>query len=185
MINVFVKWNSKRGKSDIYINNDSWEVICWTWFSSKGKPIRMIGNAYSRNTFTICWARSGSNCCPRWFLDEYDVEALIDFKYGVDEKVILLNILREYLQVFQNHIVMPFIAEQVKFFWLSRILVYSFVCHSLLNWCFQKGQLYESAWCSPLQLRHLNEWGHSSPFFVSNLGGLIFLLALQHHAKWQ
>jgi len=49
-------------------------------------------------------------------LDEYDVEALIDFKYGVDEKVILLNVLREYLQVFQNHIAMPFTAEQVEFF---------------------------------------------------------------------
>jgi len=30
-------------------------------------------------------------------LDEYDIEALIDFKNGVDEEVILLNILREYL----------------------------------------------------------------------------------------
>jgi len=44
-------------------------------------------------------------------LDEYDVEALIDFKYGVDEKVVFSNILREYLQVFQNHIMMPFTVE--------------------------------------------------------------------------
>ena len=27
-------------------------------------------------------------------------------------------------------------------------------------------------------------WGQGSPFFVSNLGGLVFSLALQHHAKW-
>jgi len=49
-------------------------------------------------------------------LDEYDVKAFIDFKYGIDEKVILSNVLREYLQVFQNHIAMPFTAEQVEFF---------------------------------------------------------------------
>ena len=32
----------------------------------------------------------------------------------------------------------------------------------------------------PLQLEHLNEWGHGSPFLVSNLGGLVLALALQH-----
>jgi len=30
-------------------------------------------------------------------LDENDIEALIDFKNGVDEEVILSNILRKYL----------------------------------------------------------------------------------------
>ena len=63
--------------------------------------------------------------------------------------------------------------------------MYSFEYHSLLKWCFQKKQSYKLAWCSLLQLRHLNMWGQSLPFFVSNLGGLVFLLALQHHTKWQ
>ena len=31
-----------------------------------------------------------------------------------------------------------------------------------------------------LQLEHLNEWGHGSPFLVSSLGGLILVFALQH-----
>ena len=31
----------------------------------------------------------------------------------------------------------------------------------------------------------MNEWGHGSPFFVSNLGGLILSFALQHHPKSQ
>jgi len=44
-------------------------------------------------------------------LDEYDVEILVDFKNGVDEKVVLLYILREYLYVIQNHIVEPFTAK--------------------------------------------------------------------------
>jgi len=52
-------------------------------------------------------------------LDEYDSEALIDFKNGVDKEFILSNILQEYLQVLQNHIADPFTAEQVKFLQLS------------------------------------------------------------------
>ena len=30
---------------------------------------------------------------------------------------------------------------------------------------------------------HLNMWGQGSPFLVSSLGGLVLLLALQHHTK--
>ena len=69
-------------------------------------------------------------------------------------------------------------VERIKFFQLSQILVYSFECHFLLNWCFQNGHLFKSAWCLPLQLRYLKEWGHGSPFFISNLRGLVLLLAL-------
>ena len=35
----------KRGKSDIDVNNDSWGVIRWVRFSSKGEPVRIVGNA--------------------------------------------------------------------------------------------------------------------------------------------
>ena len=64
-----------------------------------------------------------------------------------------------------------FIAEWIDVFWFSWSLVYSLECHSLLNLCFQNGQLVELAWYSP--------------FLVSNLEGLILSLALQHHANWQ
>jgi len=57
----------ERRKSDIDINDNSWRVI------------------------------NGSECSLWWFLDEYDIKALIDFKNSVDEEVILSNILREYL----------------------------------------------------------------------------------------
>jgi len=45
--------------------------------------------------------------------------------------------------------------------------------------------MLESAWWSPQQFEHLKEWEHSSPCFVSNYGGFIFALALQHYANWQ
>ena len=81
--NVFSERKMERRKSDIDVNDDSWEIIRWAWLSSKSKPIWMIGN--------------GFECSPWWFLGEYDIEALIDFKNGIDEEVILLNILWEYL----------------------------------------------------------------------------------------
>ena len=73
-------------------------------------------------------------------------------------------------------------AEWVE---LARISLSScafLVCHSLLNLCFQNGHLGSSARWDSLQLRHLKLWGHGSPAFVSNLGGLVLKLALQHHA---
>ena len=39
----------------------------------------------------------GFECSPWWFLNEYNIKALIDFKNGVDKEVILSNILQEYL----------------------------------------------------------------------------------------
>ena len=45
--------------------------------------------------------------------------------------------------------------------------------------------MLEFAWWSPQQFEHLKEWGHSSLCFVSNHGGFIFALALQHHVNWQ
>ena len=76
---------------------------------------------------------------------------------------------------------LPFTTEWIDSLWFSCIFVYFFKCHSLLKWCLQNGQSVESAWCSPLQLEHLNECRQGSPFFVSNLGELVFSLALQHH----
>jgi len=180
--NVFAKWKLKRWESNIYIYNDSCGVIHQIGFSSKGKLVWMVGNTYQRNTFAILRAGNRPNSCPRRFLDEDNIEIVIDFEYSVDNKVVLSNILREDFQVLYNHIALPFTAEQVKFFQLSWIFTYSLEYYSLLNLCFQNGHLFESAWWLPLQFKHLNMWGYGSPFLVSNLGGLVFLLALQHYA---
>ena len=78
-----------------------------------------------------------------------------------------------------------FTAERVDIFLFSWSLVYSLECYSLLNLCFQNRQSVESAWCSHLQFRYLNECGQGLSFLVSNLRGLILLLALQHYTNWQ
>ena len=181
--NIFAKREVKRWKSDVDVNNDSWGVIHWIGFSSKGKPIWMIHNAYQRNTFTVFWTGNWPNSCSRWLLDEDNIKIVVDFENSVDDEVVLLNVLQKNLQILQNHIVLPFTAEWIKFFQLSWILAYSLVCHSLLNLCFQNAHLVELAWWLSLQFKHLNVWGQGLLFFVSNLGGLVFFLALQHYMK--
>ena len=144
--NVFVKWKSKKWKSDINIYDDSRGVIQWIGFSSKDKLIWVIWNAYQRKTFTVFWAGNWPNSCLRQFLDEDNIKIVVDFKDSVDNEIILSNILRKNLQVLHNHIVSLFMAEQIKFFQLFWILAYSLECYSLLNLCFQDGHSFESAW---------------------------------------
>ena len=76
----------------------------------------MIWNAYQRNAFIVLWAGNRPDSCPRWFLDEENVEIVIDFEYSIDNKIVLLNVLRKNLQVFYNHITLLFMVEQVEFF---------------------------------------------------------------------
>ena len=114
--NVFAKWKSKGWKSDINIYDDFRGVIHWVGFSSKGKLIWVIWNAYQRNAFTLLWAGNRPDSCPRWFLDEDNVEIVIDFEYSVDNEIVLLNVLRKNLQVLDNHITLLFMVEQVEFF---------------------------------------------------------------------
>ena len=78
---------------------------------------------------------------------------------------------------------MSFTSEQIDLDLFSWISVYFFCCHSLLNLCLQNGHKLEFTWWSPWQFKHLKEWGHSSPFFISSLRELILALALQHHLK--
>jgi len=74
-----------------------------------------------------------------------------------------------------------FTFERIDLDLFSQISKYFFICHSLLNlWC-QNGHTLESAWWFPWQFKYLNEWRQGSPFFVSNLGGLILSFSLQHH----
>ena len=58
------------------------------WF---GTPKREMASTCARNI---------SDCCPRWFLNKYNVEISIDFKNGVDDEIILLYVLWEYFQFF-------------------------------------------------------------------------------------
>ena len=103
------------------------------------------------------------------------------FEDCIDDERVLVKVLREVFEVFDNHWgEVPFTSERIDFDLFSWILVYFFWCHSLLNQCFQNRHWLELAWWSPLQLKHLNEWGHGLPFLVSSLGGLILAFALQH-----
>ena len=129
--------------------------------------------------------RNGAQSSPEQFLDEDDVETGICFKNHVNNEIVFSNVLWKNFKVIQNHKLLAFPVEWIKFFLVFQNLAYSFVCYSLLKQYFQKGQLYELAWWLPLQLRHLNMWGHGSPFLVSSLGRLILSLALQHQMKWQ
>ena len=76
---------------------------------------------------------------------------------------------------------MSFTLEWMDCDLFSWISAYFLMCHSLLKWCLQNGQMFESTWWSPLQLGHLKVCGQGSPFFVSNLGELVLELALQYY----
>ena len=105
----------------------------------------------------------------------------MSFEYGVGDEGILANVLWKYFQISHNHCLFePFTSEWIDCDLFSQISACFLMCHSLLKRYLQNGQEFESAWWSPLQLEHLNEWGHGSPFLVSNLEGLVLALALQH-----
>ena len=101
--------------------------------------------------------------------------------------------IKEFFQTFcENNLMslkiiffLPFTTEQIDSFWISWSFAYSFECHFLLKQCFQKEQSIKSAWYSLLQFEHLKVCRHGLPFFFSNLGGLILLLALQYHVNSQ
>jgi len=78
-------------------------------------------------------------------LDEYDVKIVIDFQDYLYDKIVFSDVLQKNPKVFQNHIVMLFMVEQIEFFLDSQSLVYSLECHSLLKQCFQKGHSIELA----------------------------------------
>ena len=100
--------------------------------------------------------------------------------------MVFLDVLRKDFEVLQNHIFFLLLSkEQIDLILLLQISAYFVWCYSLLKRCLQNGHWLESAWWSPLQLEHLNEWGHGSPFFVSRRGGFNFLFALQHHLNSQ
>ena len=72
-------------------------------------------------------------------------------------------------------------TKQIEVDLFSWISLYFLICYSQWNLCLQNRHKLESAWWSPRQFKHLKEWRHGFPFFVSSLGGLILALALQYH----
>ena len=78
---------------------------------------------------------------------------------------------------------MPPAARRIELALISLASWAFFECHSQLKWCFQNGHLVSSTMWSPLQLTHLNVWGHSLPCLVSRWGGFSLKLALQYQAK--
>jgi len=142
----------------------------------------MMISSHKRFSFAIRRARDFANFRPRRFLYKNYVKLVLSLKDSVDNERVFVNVLWKNFEILHNHIwSSPFSIEQINLDLFSWISAYFFCCHSLLNLCLQNRHWLESAWWSPQQFRHLNEWGHGSPFFVSNWGGLIFLLALQHH----
>ena len=179
--NVIAKEEMKRGNTNINIGDGSWKVSTVGRRPGKSDPIRMMACAHKQFAITIQRTWDFANFRPGRFLDKKDIELILGFKDGVDDDGVLVNVLQKNLEIFHNHwLDLLFTAEQSDFDLFSRISAYFLTCHSLLKQCLQKGQLLESAWWSPLQFEHLKEWGHGSPFLVSNLGGLILALPLQH-----
>jgi len=141
-----------------------------------------MGCSYKSFTFAIYRAGNFANFGPRRFLDEDNVKLALSLKNSVDNKRVFPNILQKYFEILYNHCWDSlFSEEQIDLVLFSWISAYFFCCYSLLNLCLQNGHRLESAWWSPWQFKHLNIWGHSSPFFVSSQGGLDFSFAFQHH----
>jgi len=77
---------------------------------------------------------------------------------SVDDEIVLLNILREYLDFFQNHAWLLFIAKWIDCFLLLQSSWYFFTYYSLLKWYFQNRHRFELAWWLSLQFKHLKVW---------------------------
>ena len=60
----------------------------------------MVGNTNEKDIFIILWTGNKPNCCPWRFLDEDDVEIMINFKGGIDNDVVFSDILQKDLEVF-------------------------------------------------------------------------------------
>ena len=168
------------------VNNDSWRV--WPFRGNPGKQylVWMMVSSHKRFSITNRRTRDFTNLRPRRFLDENDVELVLGLKESVNDERVFSNILQKNFEVFHNHSWGSlFTSEWIDLDLLSQISAYFFCCHSLLNLCLQNRHWLESAWWSPRQFKHLNEWGHSSPFFVSNLRGLVLSFVLQHYLNSQ
>jgi len=60
----------------------------------------VVSNANKGNIFTILQTGNRPKCCPRRFLDEDNVEIMIDFKDSIDNDIVFPDLLRKDLEVF-------------------------------------------------------------------------------------
>jgi len=118
------------------------------------------------------------NSCPWWFLNKDNIKRNISLKDCVSKQIVLSNILEKNFYILYTHACLLLISEWIDLLLLSQISWYFFVCHSLLNLYFQNRHRLESAWWLLLQFKHLKEWRHDFPCFVSSLGGFVLKLAL-------
>ena len=105
IVKYILSWKkTKWRQSDVDIGYSSGWVTYIQGVSRECNPVRIIGYFYQFFAFLIYWTWYGTYKGPRWFLNKDDVIRIICFKYNIDDKVVLANILRENFDVFQNHI---------------------------------------------------------------------------------
>jgi len=63
----------------------------------------MMVSSYKRFSIMNRRTRDFMNFGPRRFLDENDVELVLDLKEGVDNEGVFANILQKNFEVFHNH----------------------------------------------------------------------------------
>ena len=73
--------------------------------------VEMIRNANNLFSILIVKAWDWMYISLRQFLNEYDVESEMSFKNSIDYEVVLVNILRKDVNLFQNHAWMLLIAK--------------------------------------------------------------------------
>ena len=95
VINIFAESKAQQREVDVNISGDSRRVISMSWISREYGSVRMIGDFYKFFLFKANWIWNRLYIGPRWLLDEYDVKRELCFKNGVDDKIILVNVLRE------------------------------------------------------------------------------------------
>ena len=153
---VLSKRKPKRRHSDVDVGYNSRWVIYICRISRECYPIRMIGYSYQFFSFLISWTWYGAYYWPRQFLNEYDIIWIASFKYSVNNKIVLVNILWENSDFLYNHISAVFTAEWIDCLLFSQSFWYFLECHSLLKWCHQKEHWLEPAWWLSLQFEYLN-----------------------------
>ena len=143
--NIFAKRETKSGKSNVNISDNSQQILRVWWVFGKSYPIRMVGNAYQFLSFFVRKTRNRPYNWLRQFLNEFDVKISLCLQDSIGKQIVLANVLRKDIDFFYNHSWVLLTAEWINLFLLSQISWYFFEYHSLLNWYFQKGHKLELA----------------------------------------
>ena len=104
---VFIQIEMKIWKANINI----WDYTRMIFIvRSRPRESELIWVIRNFNWFVaiyIGWTGNGTNSWPRRFLDKNNVKTFTSFQYNTCDKVVLLNILREDLDFFNNHTWIP------------------------------------------------------------------------------